>query len=74
MISFIANKKKKKREKRKSRADYCKTYDKKRKVNSNTDMGHSSRNNTKQKGKKLSASGTSETMSLKKEGGKVTAG
>ena len=53
MISFIANKKK--REKRKSHMDYRKTYDKKRKLNSNTDMGHSSRNNTKQKGKKLSA-------------------
>ena len=53
MISFIANKKKKKREKRKSHADYCKTYDKKRKLNSDTDMGHSSRNNTKQKGEKL---------------------
>ena len=52
MISFIANKKK--REKRKSHADYCKTYDKKRKLNSNTDMGHSSRNNTTQKGEKLS--------------------
>jgi len=53
MISFIANKKK--REKRKSHADYCKTYDKKRKLNSNTDIGHSSRNNTKQKREKLSA-------------------
>jgi hypothetical protein len=51
MISFIANKKK--REKRTSHADYCKTYDKKRKLNSNTNMGHSSRNNTKHKGEKL---------------------
>ena len=52
MILFVANKKK--REKRKRHADYCKTYDKKRKLNSNTDMGHSSRNNTTQKGEKLS--------------------
>jgi len=51
MISFTANKKK--REKRKSHADYCKTYDKKRRLNSNTDMGNSSRNNTKRKGEKL---------------------
>jgi len=50
IISFVNNKKK-----RKINAEYCKTYNKEQNLNSNTDMGHSSRdNNTTHKFEKQS--------------------